>query len=134
MTNPNLDNDDLNLDSLLAEVRAKRPELYVSIAPKPTANYDVVRRRWLCVMHLLGASFGQLGRSLQRSAQTIHQSVDKEMPKALRTTSRLSLSLTHEALSWYTDQFYTNKTHLMTLQPQAAAKWLKENRAYVQGE
>ena len=124
--------DDLSLDSLLAEVRSKRPELQIpSIAPNA---FDPVRRRWLCVMHLLGASFSQLGKATQRRAQSINKSIDKELPVAGRAAQRLSISLSYEALSWYTDKFYEAKTQLMMVTAQQAAQWLRDQQPYIQGE
>jgi hypothetical protein len=94
-----------------------------------------IRRRWLATMHLLGASFGQLAKSLGIQSTTVMRSVDKELPVATRAAQRLSTSMSYEQLSWYTARYRDEIPNgIADRQPIQVAQWLLQFHPYQQGE
>ncbi len=93
----------------------------------PGQHHDPYRRIWFAVGHLLGASFEKLAYPYGISRQTVVSSVNRILPTSVRSSQRISRTVSLEDLSAYQRKFYENKELLASMTLIDAAAWLHEH-------
>jgi hypothetical protein len=98
------------------------------------ASYLSVRRQWMTVAWLLGASYRQIGTLHGIARQTVMDIVDRTMPIADRRAARHATECSLEKLSYYRSLFNKNIEMLSGLTTNEAAQWMVDNSEYTEGE
>lgn len=97
----------------------------VVLRPPRSIHYN--RNLFMSAAHLLGASFRQLARLYQISPASVIQAVDKMIPVALRSKSRLDYKMSLERLSQHQANFVQHQLELTEYSPGELAQWLARN-------